>query len=332
MTVQLFRDHLNHTDRDQLIANKRYLTPAQIKCLENTAEVIHAYPHRFDRSGQEYPAQSALIAMSDWEFRDKLCSCSTSCFSQSCRQWKFCHYCAHLKRMELQDKLLPALERRAAWHITITFDCSIDYDWPNGELFPLCWDAAGNGLRKFVSEGIFKGAQWVEEIGIQSYVPRSAFPHVHALVECEEITMEVLEMLNDSVQSFRRSVDARRFYPDEPEITCAIDTLAQPLVLWSDRCDVLSYFAKPIDLVKPYKQQWESLVKVNRHAELNMGVRDFLNAHCGFTIERSQLQAAGTFDGRTRSRFVGVPCKVRHRKNHRLKTRELLKIVNAERG
>ena len=153
-----------------------------------------------------------------------------------------------------------------------------------------------------------------------SLLPLRVLPHAHALVDADRITDDDLAELQTAISSYTGDSDN----PVEIKLTPKVyRETAEPLSSQQDLFNVLSYFNKAINVVKPYHTAWnaqvatggESAFTLNREArELLEGIPVLLPTLKGQSRKRSN----GTFH-RQNGNFIGtiLPSKIKKKPKKR---------------
>jgi hypothetical protein len=130
---------------------------------------ILRFPQRFAREGQHYADNANILLLSRLTGKDSLLKCGL--LRHTCKRWKLCPYCCHVKRMEILGKFLPVFQtHEGRWgFLNLSFtrphycgDCYHD-------LLGLLWDALRFGFEMMIDQGEFDAAFLLEEFAVLSY-------------------------------------------------------------------------------------------------------------------------------------------------------------------
>jgi len=160
-------------------------------------------------------------------------------------------------------------------------------------------------MRSLVRNGHARGALWVEEIAIISFLPLLLVrPHIHAVVEADFLGEETLDFLVQQLQAHR---------------TAGGDTLTLSPTVQIDAVDSiqafyrsLSYLIKTIDIVRPYRSGWLIAEANDRKLawQLNAHATEFLAGYFQISnVDRQSQQKVhyvGNLQG-NHANYVGIP-------------------------
>jgi hypothetical protein len=207
--------------------------------------------------------------------------------------------------MRKRDALAAYLTRfsRTSWFlVTISYQAAFGDGIFDEDAVRLCWQAARAALYECQKAGGIRGAMTRAELHLESFLPTQYFPHIHAVVDADEIDRGALA---ERVFAFR--------CPDSGERIILPVSIHHRRLL-NDRAfaNALSYLGKPLDLVRPYQTAWPlaAATKRRRAPELNAEVNEFLDAYTAFVADAHQVRYSGTLHHRS-GRSLRVPKKQR---------------------
>lgn len=348
---------LNRCDQETMRRVRNVMEP----WLQNLAEAVDyrilKFPQRFAREGQHYLENAAILLLSRMCGKESFFKCSL--LQHTCKKWKVCPYCAHLKRMEILQKFLPVFNNDVgSWgFFTLSFsrcnycgDCYFD----NLEMI---WDACRFAFEAMVDLGEFEAVFLVEEFQVLSYYPvPKVLAHVHAVVLSEEISLEKTERLKGFVNIYPGWVKVPQKWITQRALRNRIeDDLVDPKLRWmhlhdcsgvgmepstrtfqikaeGDFAGILGYLVKPIDWSVKYIEEWQ------RYCVSDPEVGPLFNGNTDRVIDCWQFFSMGRYQhvylGKAHPRrtgFVGIPKAQRLTKSHQRRVRIKLEDCNEER-
>lgn len=304
----LARAALDRSSLRVLRRNRRLLSCHQRQMLEATLTRMEAYPQCFDRSGSDYQQRSGIVLMSDWERAHKFTHCTFH--GRSCGLWKFCPYCAYVRRNALVEKFLPFFHL-TRWHfLTISFTGHLLFGPESPDDITDYWNACLGAIRSLERESVISGAICVEELHIRCLDPCRVLPHCHFLISADEVSDGTLDDLEERVRAHVCTVPCQDFDGVEPnrdaEIRLPVTTRCCELESERDLDRVLRYLVKPIDIVEPYETAIRNLDEdeLEGRIQLNQNTEQFLQGHAIYSEDRRQMSYLGNLDARTRARCL----------------------------
>jgi hypothetical protein len=134
-------------------------------------------------------------------------------------------------------------------------------------------------------------------------------PHVHCIVDAQEITQNTIELLKEHVSDYLSKNLGPDFLP--PNIK------SRPIPDQKKLFDRVGYLLKPMKLLKAYERAWVAASFHNRAGawQLNSDLTDLIKGHGEITRRRPKMKAKGTLDPKSR-RFIGVPQKEHKSREH----------------
>lgn len=348
--------HLNHSSLDELHANLHLLNRGQ-ECMRNVVlNKIEDLPKRFNRRGdpetgkhnQRYAETAGLILMSPWSDRFRFSNCGVKRLVNgrhlrfNCGNYWFCPACCHFRRMDFQRRFAHSFHSGRFFHLTVSYGRSLSLVDPPGQFIEVHWDAIVSALRLMVEAGFIRGVYWAQELFLESlddHVP--VLPHGHALVEADkfgDFEQDVLHLLIDEYRGESWSNDKQKFLPDDSvRVLLPVSIDSVPIETEHQFHNTVSYLCKPVDLATPYLAGVEQCQLGERDfCELNQAKDDFLlgveillgpvrsNRQEDRLRGRVRFGARGTLDGHSRSKFIGVPRRVRETRSHQQLTKMVL--------
>ena len=246
--------------------------------------------------------------MSDWHNAHKFTHCGFH--GRRCGLWKFCPYCAYLRRKKLVEKYLP-LFHRTRWHfLTISFTGHLLFGPESPDDITDYWNACRGTIRSLVRESVISGAICVEELHVHCLDPCLVLPHCHFLISAGEVTDGTLADLEERVRAHVCTLpcleSARPEIDPDAEIRLPVTTRCGELESEQDLDRVLRYLVKPIDIVEPYETAIRELdaEDLDGRAQLNHLVDQVFQGHAVYSEDRQQMSYSGNLDARTRARCI----------------------------
>ncbi len=275
---------LNRTDLDEILAHSELLDQGQLEYVHRIQRKVQLYPKRFIYD--QYVPHSTLLALSDWRCMGRYSLCCVRNYINPqgrCRYRQFCRYCSFIRRQQLLRTYLPAYDL-GLWHMAhLSFEEGIGFEGGQAYECNEYWTACNNAIRTLVAQGYARGAVWVEEIAVISFLPLLLVrPHVHAVLEADFLGEEAEEFLVQQLQ-FHRTANGE---PLGLSPTVKIEAIESIQALYRS----LSYLIKTIELVRQYRNAW-TMVEGPDHkqaVQLNSHVTEFLAGY--FQISNSERQ------------------------------------------
>ena len=275
---------LNRIDLEEASAHLALLSPKQREYLRRIQRKVELYPLRFQ--AEQYLPHSTLLALSDWRSMQRYSMCCVPNrvnLQGRCKYRQFCRYCCFIRRQELLRTYLPSYDS-GLWHfLTLSFEGGLGFEGASAYDSNDYWAACNSAVRTLVQRRRARGAVWVEEIAVLSYLPLLLVrPHVHAVVEADFLGEEDQDFLSQQLQQYRTSNgEALGLSP-----TVEVKPISSPKALYKS----LSYLIKPIDIVRPYRSAWITAEANDRKLawQLNAHASEFLAGY--FQISNADRQ------------------------------------------
>jgi hypothetical protein len=194
---------------------------------------------------------------------------------------------------------VPNFNQGNWWHLTLSFEGYLPFSGNGAYDCVDYWNVCKETMQRLVVERTIRGAYWVEEISVGGFLPLRVKPHVHALVEADEVPLT-----NQDMQTWTATHQDSNSEP----LTLVPSVKAQPIVSERMLLNTVEYLFKPIDLVRPYTTAWSQAVDHESRegaTELNNQASEFVGGFSRITYRRPKMRAKGVLDPR-HSRFVGV--------------------------
>lgn len=328
---------LNRADFEEVMRHRKLIGYTERSYLNKVRDKLEIYPKRFpDR--EAYLAQSGILVLSPgWSSAQKYSNCGIrSPINKAgiCNLHKFCSYCAYLRGQKNKLTYGPAFDSGTWRSITGSFsgDLLFDGSAASSHSWLHYWDAYKAGFSRWFDENTVRGVAWTEELAVNSLYPTRVNPHVHAIVDADEITDEDVERLSRFVGKYLdQAIDA-----DHLEA----DVKVEPVSTARNLVGHLGYMFKPLKLVRPYETAFARACQYDRAGvqQLNSATTDLVLAYCmvsrrrpdpklGYEAEKSsrtKINSIGTLDSRRKKSFIGI-----HEKAHD-QHREWLRRIEQE--
>jgi hypothetical protein len=318
---------LNRSDWDELDRHGFLLSQRQQRHLKAVERKRELYPQKFRQ--HEYLQQSAILLLSPgWASAERYACCGIRNQinpSGACKLHKYCPYCCWWDRNERQLTYVPAFDN-GSWHwFTGSFKGELEMDpatpMTSAEEWVHYCEAYKSALLNWVEEKGVRGVFWVEELAVNSLLPTRVLPHVHAIVEADQVEEAELEEFNDMLNGQLNAL----LGPDhlQPNITCEPINTARGLL------DRIGYMLKPLNLLTAYEKAWPRASFHNRNSaqQLNSQVADLILGYSHLTTDRRKMNVKGSLDSKAKS-FIGIPRA--ERKNHKNTLAEIKAEVRKE--
>ncbi len=182
------------------------------------------------------------------------------------------------------------------------------------------WDGGNTAIQNLVSQQLIRGACWVEEFKALQFLPLLVMPHVHALVEADEVGTAALDAVTQALTRYRNE----QHEPLALTPNLHVKRLNSQKALF----DTIQYLFKPLDLLEAYQSAWPRVAAHGRSEawQLNSQTRDLSLGVQEITKKRMQLRTKGNLNANHRE-YIGVPRAERGR--HRRLLNEVRETVEA---
>lgn len=296
---------LNRSDWGELKRYRYLLGGRNLRLLESVEKKPEFYHKRYD--DPNYLPQSSLLLLSPgWASAERYALCgisNTSNRSGACRLHKFCPSCCWYERAHAQLRYVPAFDK-GTWHwITGSFtgDLHMRTECPINDVndWRAYWDAYKTAFVQMVNTKTFRGVFWTEELAVNSFLPTRVLPHVHAVVEADDIDAQKLaQAVCDHLE---KALGDNHLQPD-----------IQHAPILSERSlkDRIGYMLKPINVLKAYRNAWEEALLDDRQLapSLNSQATDLILGYSNVTTRRPKMIAKGSLDSKSKN-FIGIPTR-----------------------
>ena len=161
------------------------------------------------------------------------------------------------------------------------------------------WDAYKLSLQQVTKQGLVRGVFWTEELAVNSISPVRVLPHIHAIIESNELSNGVVQSIQDLVMhNLRASLGPDFILPNIQ--TKHLNT--QRKLLSHTR-----YLLKPIKIVRAYESAWTRAVLNDRAGAvgLNSETTDLVLGYSSATTDRTKINYAGNLSPKTKS-YIGT--------------------------
>lgn len=291
---------LNRCDWNEVNEASHLLTLKQSRLLDLVENKPRIFPGRFD--DLNYLPQSSLLILSEYPSAERYAFCCVpNQFNPlgQCKHHKFCPYCNYLVRQSAVERYLPGFYR-GNWHwVTISSSGELPFESKNAFDCLDYWNAGKRGLQLLVKSGLIRGAYWVEEMKVLSFLPTRVMPHIHALIDADAFGPDTIAVLEANIRTFRTG-------EDEP-LALEPNVDVRPVPSEKSMFNRLSYMFKVVDLVSPYTRAWTDAASNNRKFvwRLNSEARECISGIFEITKFRDRMSSRGTLHP-NHPRFVGL--------------------------
>ena len=314
--VQSFSE-LNKSDINELFQYPELLSPNQTNLLRTVQRKRELHPQRYR---DDYLRHSSILLLSNgWSSAQRYSMCSVPNLvnrSGQCKLHKFCPYCCFLEKQHALARYVPVYES-GIWHfVTGSFTGDLTMNSAN-DYFDLLlyWDAYKLALQKLVKDKLVRGVFWTEELAVNSIAPTQVLPHIHAMIEADDMSAEaVMELRNMVVANLKSALG-----PDVLAPNIQVKNINSQRKLLSH----LQYQVKPIKIVKAYDFGWQRAVHNDRAGVvmLNSQTTDLVLGYSHVTNRRTKINYAGNLSPKTKC-YIGT--KDKELKAAQAKVREVM--------
>lgn len=312
-------DSLNRADENEIRQYNNLLTARNRHHLQNVRKKLELYPQRYGEAN--YVRQSQILLLSPgWSSAERYSCCSIRGGknpSGACYLHRFCPYCSYLTGRDVQLSLVPAYSDGNWFFITGSYRGSLPMPTLNSAFDWLqYYDAYKSALDRQVADEAIRGYYFVEELAVNHLQQVDVLPHIHAVVDCDGFSDEMVLEVGQTVLSDLDAHDAELLVP-------AIDV--EPIQTQRSLMDHLRYMFKPINLVRPYSNDWQEHCSSDRRqaVQLNSNTTDVVLGYSHTNYRRNKMQCKGTLNSRC-NEYIGVA------KSERNRYKPLLKELQAE--
>lgn len=315
---------LNRSDLAELECHKNLIGRVERDYLGKVKRKSEIFPERFQDA--DYLSNSAIMLLSTgWSSAHKYAHCSIRGQVNrggACKVHKYCPYCSWYAGEKAQLTYVPAFGD-GNWHwLTGSFVGDLLYDGSAGAAVNWLhhWDAYQAGFNEWLENNTVRGIYWTEELAVNSFCPTRVLPHVHAVVDADELNEAALEQVQESVNAhLAKVVGFEHLQPD-------LDV--EEIGTQRNLMNRIGYMFKPLKLVRPYRNAWAGACLHNRAGaqQLNNAATDLV---LGFSqvsrmlpdpvlgydktkSGRNKMQARGTLDPKRGKNFIG-----KHKSQHK---------------
>jgi hypothetical protein len=294
---------LNRSDLVEIQCKINLLDADEKQFLRHIKKKVECYPQSFDRD--EYVERSCLLTLSGYPRAQRYTLCNAGPKRAKCKRHHYCPLCNFLTRQNALKTYLPAYHKGQWHHVILSFDGTLPFTSNSADTVRLHWDACSAALRESTAQELIRGAYWVEELKIRSFLPTQVLPHTHAIVEADEVGESIVELMEKVITaSFENANDAG--------VTLQPNIQVKPIDSEESLYDRIRYLYKTVDLLKPYRAAWE-LVEINGRSlavELNSQLRECIDGHFSVTQGKSRMYCNGILSPNAHE-FIGVKKKDR---------------------
>ena len=292
---------LNRSDLRELHQHHELLTPNQRNLLKTVQKKQEIYPQRYK---DDYLRHSSLLLLSNgWSSADTYSMCSVpnkDNRSGQCRLHKYCPYCCYLVRQRALARFVPVYELGQWFFLTGSFQGQLSMNTAQDYHELTCyWDAYKMALKELVDTKMIRGVYWTEELAVNTIAPVQVLPHIHAIVEADELSGETLLELSELVaQNLRAALGPDGLIPN-----IHTKNLNSQRKLLSH----IQYQFKPIKIVRAYDLAWEHCLHNDRSGavKLNSETTDLVLGYSTATKDRTKINFAGNLNPKTKS-YIGT--------------------------
>lgn len=291
---------LDWSDREELRRYQAALDAKQVHLLDLIETKEEEFSEGIDR--QYFENSTPIIAARpSWAERYVCCGRRVGTHKRVwCNAWNFCPTCASRQAHTSLPMYVPVFHRGPFFFVTSSFSGNLPFYDHHTVGTLKYWDAIKAGLRSLYDADAIRGAYWVDEMFIHSFLPPRVLPHTHGIIHADRISKDVVRQLVASIDAYRdENGDGVEL---EPDIKFELIPTAPDL----GRC--INYCTKAIDLITPYQSSWVEVELRNRARaeELNREMRDFLEGFPQVTANRIKIHRIGSLSPQYRKSFIGV--------------------------
>ena len=299
---------LNRSDLNELERHWGLLGGNQQRRIRAVMRKPELYSKRFGQP--EYLPQSAILLLSEgWPSAERYACCgirNRGNPSGHCRLHKYCPACCWREKQTRQLMYVPAFDNGTWFWMTGSFNGDLAVNSAtvatDSEQWTRYWDCYKAALENWVAARRVRGVFWTEELHVGSLLPMRALPHVHCILEADDIGEEEVQELKASLHRLLLAA----LGPDylEPNLKLS------PIHTSRGLLDRIGYMVKPLNILRAYEREWAEACSRNRRLaqKLNNNVTEMVMAYANVTNDRRKLNAKGNLDSKTKS-YIGIPRK-----------------------
>ena len=299
---------LNRSDLRE-INSYNYLLPISAqRQIQTVRRKVDLYPQRYTK--HNYLSQSQILLLSPgWASAERYCCCSMPSPvnpSRACRIHRYCPYCSYLFGRDAQLHFVPSYND-ANWHFltgSYTGSLSIEtasdcYEWLK------YWDAYKTSLNQLLKLNKIRGYYLTEELAVTKLVQVQVLPHIHAIIDSDELGDETVNELGELVKTELKANSAQSM---EPSI------VVDPIYSQTNLLDHIQYMFKPINLVKAYETDWFNHCSSDRSLarRLNSNTTDVVMGYGLVNRRRPKMAYSGTLNIKCKE-YIGKKTKDLHK-------------------
>lgn len=165
------------------------------------------------------------------------------------------------------------------------------------------WTLYKESLEVMMSEKLIRGFHVVEELAVNNILEVSVLPHVHAVIDADEVDAE---MVLEAVESVKTSSG------DKYALMLASDVVVDPITSQESLMDRLRYIYKPINLVTAYERDWREHCgsDADQARKLNNHATDLVLGYSHINYRHAKMHSKGTLDSKSKN-HIGIPASNR---------------------
>ena len=266
---------LNRLDLLEINTYPQFLTDEQSRLIRTATRKAELKPSSFGREGDHYLEHMAALALCNYPKANRLTFCRVPVGGRIrvCKRVHYCPACNYVRQQDALRTFVPAYSRGTWFFLTLSFTGRI---CPTGCIHDIAayWQACVDALRSAVDEKLVRGAFWVKELAVLTFLPTTVLPHIHALVEGENVCDGAVEQLKSWVTASLANAEL-----GAPALAPNIHVTA--LNTQRRMANKLGYMFKTTELRKAYLATWEHVQAHGRSAaiRLNSDLVDLLLGH-----------------------------------------------------
>lgn len=306
---------LNYADRDELLRESSLLDDCQrhlLRLLETKrTEYSDGIPNAyFDNGYFIFGLANEKIAQ-----RYVCCGRPQGTGEIPCKNWMFCERCANKQVHSSLARYANVFNHGTFFHLTVAFDGDLPFTGPKSTQILGYWEAINSAITAMCNSGTWRGAYWVDELHVRTFLPLRVMPHAHAIIDAERIHEDDLAELQRLIREYTGDED------NLVHVGLPLSIKLESLETERDLQNTIAYLTKATNLVRPYKVAWTDNVAddrtnafhLNREVrELVEGVPELLKTIKG----KKRKWWKGTMQPGTKN-YIGTVFKKKRRKGKR---------------
>lgn len=297
---------LNRSNCKELEAHWGFLDPVQQRRIRAVERKPELYPKRFCQP--DYLPQSCILLLSEgWPSAERYACCGIRNRGNPtghCKLHKYCPACCWRERHTRQLMYVPAFDNGTWFWFTGSFqgELAVDPVAPSGSAdeWQRYWDAYKAALVSWVERQSVRGVFWTEELAVNDLLDMRILPHVHCILEADDIGEEELQQFSADLEQRLLGMLGTDYLKPDLEL--------KPIATARSLMNRIGYMIKPFNILTPYRKDWDQEgCHYDRHLaqRLNNNATEMVNAYSSASNNRKKLNFKGNLDSKTKG-YIGI--------------------------